>query len=89
MHACAQVVGSSKGKLELDISKIRARQAAVGSVYVPRGPHAMVSEHPGTGAAPAALLVDCVSAWCTTPTLVLWMLHNAGAHWHPWRDINH
>mmetsp|Transcript_570 Transcript_570/g.1544 ORF Transcript_570/g.1544 Transcript_570/m.1544 type:complete len:486 (-) Transcript_570:164-1621(-) len=50
-----KVVGSARGKLELDIGKIRARQAAVGSVYVPRGPHATVSDHPGTGALKAML----------------------------------
>lgn len=43
------------GKLILDLPKIRARQAAVGSVYVPPGPHQQESERPGLGALRAAL----------------------------------
>lgn len=46
----SQVVGATKGKLELDVGKIRERQRTVGSVYVPKGPHAQTTAHPGLGA---------------------------------------
>ena len=46
----ANVVGSSRqGGLQLDITKIRQRQADVGSVYVPPGPHHFKTEHKGVG----------------------------------------
>lgn len=44
-----QVVGSKGGKLELDVARIRDRQANTGSLYVPKGPHAHPTEHSGLG----------------------------------------
>jgi hypothetical protein len=40
---------TADGRLELDVAAIRARQAAVGSVYTPPGPHQTESARPGIG----------------------------------------
>ncbi|KAG2450484.1 hypothetical protein HYH02_004985 [Chlamydomonas schloesseri] len=52
----AKVVGTKEGgRLELDVAAIRQRQQAVGSVYVPPGPHRTETERPGIGSLKKAL----------------------------------
>ncbi|KAG2493253.1 hypothetical protein HYH03_008391 [Edaphochlamys debaryana] len=52
----AKVLGRlPDGRLELDVGSIRQRQAAIGSVYVPAGPHAKETDRPGLGSLRRAL----------------------------------
>ncbi|PNW80556.1 hypothetical protein CHLRE_07g322550v5 [Chlamydomonas reinhardtii] len=52
----SKVLGTKEGgRLELDVAAIRQRQQAVGSVYVPPGPHRTETERPGVGSLRKAL----------------------------------
>ncbi|GIM00672.1 hypothetical protein Vretimale_5616, partial [Volvox reticuliferus] len=66
----SKVVGAQLGgKLELDVGAIRQRQQAMGSVYVPPGPHAVETERPGVGSLKKALRrMDPTCALASTVT---------------------